>query len=162
MSQWLISVICVRGVESVYHLLLHCGISMALCVFFSCIGLVWVMPKQVLDLFTCWRGMHGSLQSVVVWKMIQSCLMWCLWRKRNDRSFKDRERTMVELVFLLQYFLQPTALDYHNLPNFFDFLSRSHQVYFLYTSWVLRQHCCAFLTIFAFSKGGHLWEFLQC
>jgi len=26
-----------------------------------------------------------------VWKMVPCCLLWCLWRERNDRQFKDKE-----------------------------------------------------------------------
>jgi hypothetical protein len=67
---------CKRSEESVDHLLLHCEIAMALWnTFFSCIGLAWVMPRQVVDFFVCWRGSCGSLQSAVVWKMVLSSLM---------------------------------------------------------------------------------------
>ena len=24
------------------------------------------------------------------------CLMWCIWRERNSRSFEDRERSILE------------------------------------------------------------------
>jgi hypothetical protein len=27
---------------------------------------------------------------------MSTCLLWCLWRERNDRNFEDRER-MLEL-----------------------------------------------------------------
>jgi hypothetical protein len=64
--------------------------------FFSRFGLSWVMPRRVVDLFACWWTV-GSTQSAVVWKMVPSCLLWCLWREKNDRSFEDRERTLVEL-----------------------------------------------------------------
>jgi hypothetical protein len=32
-----------------------------------------------------------------VWKMVPSCLMWCLWREQNDRNFEDQERSIEEL-----------------------------------------------------------------
>jgi hypothetical protein len=45
------------------HLLLHCEIASALwSAIFSRVGLAWVMPKRVVDLFACWRGLGGSPQ----------------------------------------------------------------------------------------------------
>jgi len=29
--------------------------------------------------------------------MVPSCLMWSFWRERNDQSFENRERMVVEL-----------------------------------------------------------------
>jgi hypothetical protein len=29
--------------------------------------------------------------------VVPSCLLWCLWRERNDRSFEDSERTTTDL-----------------------------------------------------------------
>jgi hypothetical protein len=45
------------------QLLLHCEVASALRnTIFSHIGLAWVMPRRVVDLFACWRGHFGSFQ----------------------------------------------------------------------------------------------------
>jgi hypothetical protein len=89
-----------RNEESANHLLLHCEVACALwSTFFSCFGLSWVMPR-VANLFACWWT-SSSTQSAAVWKMVHSCLLWCLWKERNDRIFKDRKRTLAELQSLL-------------------------------------------------------------
>jgi hypothetical protein len=44
---------CKRNMESVDHFL-HCNVAYALwIVLFTCFGMSWVMPKKVIDLFTC-------------------------------------------------------------------------------------------------------------
>jgi hypothetical protein len=59
-----------------------------------------------------------------MWKIILSCLMWCIWRE-NYLSFYDCERMMVELkaFFSFKTFYQWTT-SYGCLPisNFLDFL----------------------------------------
>jgi len=68
---------CKRDGESVDHLL-HGEVACALwSVFFSCIGLSCVAPRRVADLCACWWT-GGSVWSVVVWKMVLSCCLWCL------------------------------------------------------------------------------------
>jgi hypothetical protein len=42
----------------------------------------------------------GSAWSLVVWKFVPHCLMWYIWRERNDWHFEDRERTILELKLL--------------------------------------------------------------
>jgi hypothetical protein len=32
-----------------------------------------------------------------MWKMVLTCLFWCLQKEMNDRNFEDRERTMGDL-----------------------------------------------------------------
>jgi hypothetical protein len=45
---------CEMSGEFVDHLILHCEIANALwTAISSCIGLAWVMPKRVVDLFAC-------------------------------------------------------------------------------------------------------------
>jgi hypothetical protein len=49
--------------ELVDHLLLYCEIAGALWnIIFSSLGLAWVMPRRVVDLFACWRAPKGRFQ----------------------------------------------------------------------------------------------------
>jgi len=78
---------------------------------------------------------------------VLSCLLWCLWRERNDRSFEDRKRTVVKLkyFFLNTFYLWATASNFPNVLDFslfsfifFPFLARCFSCIlldFLYT-WV--------------------------
>jgi len=97
--------ICKENGESVDHLLLHCDATCVLWnAIFSRFSLFWVMPCRVLNLFACWWT-GGRSQSAVVWKMVPCCLIWCLWRGRNDRQFEEKERTIEELIYFFFYSL---------------------------------------------------------
>jgi hypothetical protein len=86
--------------ESVDHLLLHCGVACALKrAFFIRFGLSWVMPRRVVDQYVCWWTC-GSTRSVVVWKMVPSTLLWCLWREYNNRCFEDPKGTLAKIMSL--------------------------------------------------------------
>jgi hypothetical protein len=65
---------CKRSGEFVDHFLLHYDIASVLWnVIFSRVGLAWIMPKRVVDLLACWKGVCGSPQGVAVWTMVLSC-----------------------------------------------------------------------------------------
>jgi len=84
--------------ESMDHLILHCKVARALWnAIFSHVSLSWVMHLRVVDLFACWWT-GGRSWSAAMWKMVPYCLLWCLWRERNDRQFEDKERTTEELI----------------------------------------------------------------
>jgi hypothetical protein len=119
---------CKKNEESVDHLLLHCEVA---CVLWSAIfgrfRLSWVMPRRVVDLFACWWT-GGRSRSAVVWKMVPCCLLWCLWRERKDRQFKDKERSMEELKSFFFYslyswtatFLAPLVISYNDFLVLFS------------------------------------------
>ena len=91
---------CKSSGESVYHLFLHCPLAcelrtMVLVMF----GKTWVMPRDVVDLLCCWKGIRGNSEAGKIWKMVPHCLMWCLWQERNDRTFNAKERTIPALKF---------------------------------------------------------------
>jgi hypothetical protein len=112
---------CKMNGETVDHLLLHCEVARVLWnAIFSRFSLSWVMPLRVVDLFTCWWP-SGCSRSAVVWKMIPSCLMWCLWREQNDRNFEDKERMFEELITF--FFLFFVHLDYCVPSSLSDLLS---------------------------------------
>jgi hypothetical protein len=60
-------------------------------------GVQWVMPCTVLDLLACWQGSFGKHRHVELWRCIPHCLMWCIWRERNMRSFEGVEQTLLSL-----------------------------------------------------------------
>jgi hypothetical protein len=39
-------------------------------------------------------------RSVVVWKMVLTCLFWYLWKEMNNRNFEDRERPIGDIISL--------------------------------------------------------------
>ncbi|KAG2691896.1 hypothetical protein I3760_08G027300 [Carya illinoinensis] len=91
---------CRKGGESVNHLLIHCEVARRL--WNEVLGrmdLAWAMPEKVVRVLASWKNLRGNQQIKAVWKVISICIMWCLWRERNDRTFKDKERSMEELKF---------------------------------------------------------------
>ena len=91
-----------RNDESVDHLYLNFPIasylwSMVLCLF----GVYWVISKSVVKLLPCWQCQFHCHWNDYIWMDIPHCLMWCIWRERNSRSFEDIERTTPDLKLFL-------------------------------------------------------------
>ena len=77
--------------EMVDHLLLHCGKSHRLwSLVFRSFGISWVLPRSVVDTLFGWWNWPGKYSSSI-WNLAPLCLMWCLWRERNWRTFEDME-----------------------------------------------------------------------
>ena len=87
--------------ESVNHLLLHCEVARTLWnEVFVRLAMVWVMPKTVEATLASWPSIRGRQPIRAMWKMIPICILWSLWRERNERTFEDKERSIEELKFL--------------------------------------------------------------
>ena len=50
--------------------------------------------------FLGWLAGLGDARNMVVWRMIPHCVMWCLWRERNARHFKDCEKSVEDLKLM--------------------------------------------------------------
>jgi hypothetical protein len=117
--------LCESDVESVDHLLLHCAVARDLWIaFFARFGLCWVMPRSVKELLASWWT-AGRTRSAVVWKMVPHCILWCIWRERNNRCFEGLSRTREELLhlFLVTLFSWTTGWLAPRVISFVDFLS---------------------------------------
>ena len=83
---------CKRSGESIDNLLLHCEVASEVwnmvCQLF---GVTWVMPGGLKECLGSWRGKRGNRIVLQSWRMATLCVMWCLWRERNVRSFEDHE-----------------------------------------------------------------------
>lgn len=51
---------------------------------FFLFGVRWVMPSTVVALFACWKAKCGCSEASKFWKSILLCLMWIIWRERNN------------------------------------------------------------------------------
>ena len=68
-------------------------------------GVSWVMPKSVVGLLACWQSRFGRYRNGHIWIIIPNCLMWCLWRERNNSCFEDSERSISDLkLFFFKLF----------------------------------------------------------
>jgi hypothetical protein len=107
------------------------GILFYLFIFFSRFEMSWVMPRCVVDLYDCWWS-SGKPKSFAVWKMVHTCLFWCLWRGRNDRNFEDKKRMLGEIISLffetlylwMAAYVSPPSISYSDFLDCFA-LSRS-------------------------------------
>jgi hypothetical protein len=52
-------------------------------------------------LLVSWRGQLGQRKVLELWKLAPLCLMWCIWREKNTRSFEDCGIVMLELKKML-------------------------------------------------------------
>ena len=50
----------------------------------------WVLQGRVIDLLFGWRNWLGKYLSNI-WNLTALCLMWCIWRERNNCTFEDVE-----------------------------------------------------------------------
>ena len=98
---------CKCNGESVDHLFLHCLVAMDLwSMVLDLFGVSWVMPKSFVGLLACWQNWFGRHQNSHIWIIVPHCLMWCLWRERNNRCFEDSERSVLDLkLFFFRTFL---------------------------------------------------------
>ena len=79
--------------ETVDHLLLHRGKAYWLWSFvFRTLGILWVSSHSVTDFLFGWWNWLGK-HSSHIWNLVLLCLMWCIWRECNRRTFEDLERS---------------------------------------------------------------------
>lgn len=58
-----------------------------------------MFPKQVADLLFQ-KNWFGK-QSLKIWNLVPSCLLWTLWKDHNSCNSKDKESSMAQLESLI-------------------------------------------------------------
>ncbi|WMV44030.1 hypothetical protein MTR67_037415 [Solanum verrucosum] len=48
----------------------------------------WVMPSSIKDALVCWSSWKVGKPIREVWKMIPSCIFWCVWTEKNNGCFE--------------------------------------------------------------------------
>ena len=119
---------CKRYGESMDHLLLHCSIAWELWSLVFCLfGIQWVIPYTVLELFEAWQGKFARHRHIDVWRLMPHCLIWCIQRERNARSFEGCERSLLEInnSFFLHTLVEWSVVFSHfSCSSFYLFLDQ--------------------------------------
>jgi hypothetical protein len=125
---------CKKCGESIDHLLIHCEVVTELwSAHFQLFGVAWVMPRRVSELLVSWRGQLGNRNALKIWRLAHLCIMWCLRREWNVRSFEDREKKLLEmkkkmLQSVYAWRVALNSLPFSNFSKFFGIL-----FFFFYT-----------------------------
>ena len=86
--------------ETVDHLLIHCRKAYRLwCFVFRIFGISWVPSCKVSDFLFSWWNWLGKHSSYIQ-NLVPLCLMWCIWKERNRRTFEDLDRSKDQLLAL--------------------------------------------------------------
>ena len=90
---------CCYG-ETVDHLLLHCGKVYRLwCFVFRSFGISWVPSCTVSNfLFSLWKWLGKNAS--YIWNLVPLCLIWCIWKEHNRRTFEDLNRSENQMLAL--------------------------------------------------------------
>ena len=84
--------LCKDSEESTDHILIHCDKTRQLwTLLLTTFGLVWVFMASVRNLLLEWKFRGLGRKKRAVWWLAPICLFWCIWGKRNQRTFEDEE-----------------------------------------------------------------------
>ena len=91
-------IMCRCNGETVNQLLLHCDKAYRLwSLVFRSFGISWVLPRSAVDILFGWWNWPGK-HSFSIQNLAPLCLMWCLWREQNWRTFEDMESSNDQLL----------------------------------------------------------------
>jgi hypothetical protein len=87
-------------------------------------GVYWVLPGKVADLlFSWWNGL--GRHSSDIWNIVPICLMWTIWKERNQRTFEDVSRSDSQILegFTLTLFDWSRAWGFTTSTSITEFFS---------------------------------------
>ena len=117
--------LCKMEEETSDHLLLFCKkATMLWRLLFSLFDVQWVLHSSIKRNLMAWHGASVCKGKEKAWRAAPLCLMWTLWRERNDRVLNDNERTdqALKLSFLYTFVNWCRVyLESHSL-SLFDFI----------------------------------------
>ena len=78
--------------ETSDHLILFCKkVTMLWSLLFSLFDVQWVLYSSIKRNLIGWHSAFVSKRNEKAWRATPLCLMWTLWKERNERVFNDTE-----------------------------------------------------------------------
>ncbi|KAJ9691054.1 hypothetical protein PVL29_013294 [Vitis rotundifolia] len=92
--------LCLSEVETVDHLLLHCGRTRTLWnLLFSLFGVSWILSRTVKETLLGWSGAFVGKRRKRAWQMAPLCIFWTVWKERNSITFGNEELSLHRLKY---------------------------------------------------------------
>ncbi|WMV20535.1 hypothetical protein MTR67_013920, partial [Solanum verrucosum] len=89
---------CGEESETINHFFLHCKLTGQLWrIFLNLKGIMWVMPRDTLEVLECWNKYSTQSEQKERWKIIPACIWWTVWKERNQRCFEDNHSSIQKL-----------------------------------------------------------------
>ena len=81
--------LCKEKEETSDHLILFCKkATMLWILIFSLFSVQWVLHSSIKRNLLGWHGAFLGKRREKAWRATPLCLMWTLWKERNERMFK--------------------------------------------------------------------------
>ena len=85
--------LCNEKEDTNNHLILFCENSTMLwSLIFSLFGVQWVLHSSIKRNLLNWHDVFVGKKREKAWRAALLCLMWTLWKERNERAFNDIEQ----------------------------------------------------------------------
>lgn len=95
-------VLCKKNGELVSHLFIHCIFARDIWAYFlGWVNWVWVMPKDVKDLFHQWNGPGFGASGKMFWSCLIHAVLWNIWKERNMRIFEGKLKSKSEVMDMI-------------------------------------------------------------
>ena len=96
--------LCKVDEETNDHLILFCKKAILLwSLLFSLFDVQWVLHSSIKRNLIGWHSAFVNKRKEKAWRVAPFCLMWTLWKERNERVFNDTERSNQALKLLFLY-----------------------------------------------------------
>ena len=102
--------LCHKKEETIDHLLLRCSKTRVLWdLFFTLIGVSWVLPSSVRETLLSWHGSFVGKERKKVWRAAPLYIFWTIWKARNRLAFNDDVLSIQRLKYFFIFSLWSEA-----------------------------------------------------
>lgn len=91
-------VLCRKDSESTNHLFMHCSFSKVIWDHFSNLNCSWVMPHELLNLFSQRNSWGMGVRGKCFWACLIHAVQLGIWKERNLRIFDGKHKSISKVI----------------------------------------------------------------
>jgi hypothetical protein len=92
-------VLCEVEIETTNHLFMHCVVVRRVWLeLLKWVDNMFIMPQNVFTHWACWNAGVSNKRIIKGLRLIWHATIWCIWKARNDKIFKDKNSEVLVIV----------------------------------------------------------------